>query len=165
MTEMTRTDKAPEEKATLEQKASPKLFQCSGRIGRAHFLFFYCLTSLVPSVAILITAVISFLLQSRAMTELLVPPIFLAIAFALVMNIIICIRRLNDINTKGWWSLAILLPAVNLILLAILLSYPGTKGINNYGEQPPSPSKDALAVIVVFSVITVLIITYSSLRL
>lgn len=159
MTEMTHTEKASEEKATLEKKASPKLFQGSGRIGRVYFLLFFCLTSLIPGAAILITIFMSLLLQSGATAVLLSLLAFLAGLFSLVINIIICIRRLNDLDAKGWWVLAIIIPIVNFILLAVLLFYPGTKGANSYGEQPPSSSKDTLAAIIVLSVITGLLLS------
>lgn len=44
------------------------------------------------------------------------------------------IKRLHDFDQSGWWSLLLLIPAVNTILELALLFIPGTKGDNQYGK-------------------------------
>jgi uncharacterized membrane protein YhaH (DUF805 family) len=48
--------------------------------------------------------------------------------------------RLHDFNRSGWWNLTIFVPGINFILCLLLLFYPGTKGENEYGEEPKYPS-------------------------
>lgn len=45
-------------------------------------------------------------------------------------------KRLHDLNKSGWLSLLVFVPLANVILSIVLLFKPGSRGINNYGEQP-----------------------------
>lgn len=59
-------------------------------------------------------------------------------AYLFFVGIIINIKRLHDINYSGWWILPINILSIFLfsIPLIILLCWPGTKGSNDYGEDP-----------------------------
>lgn len=49
------------------------------------------------------------------------------------------IRRLNDSNRSGWWLLINLIPILgNIISLALLYFWPGTKAENRYGKEQPA---------------------------
>jgi len=93
---------------------------CHGRIGRISYAwraFLYSLLACIPVIGI----VFCFLLCSAT------------------------VKRLHDINHKGWWAL--LLPFV----MPFLAWYPGTRGENRFGAEPKGsdvkrePKKDSPA--------------------
>lgn len=51
------------------------------------------------------------------------------------------IARLHDINLRGWFSVFIIIPLINIIFYIVIHTVSGTKGINKFGEQPKSRSK------------------------
>ena len=62
----------------------------------------------------------------------------LCIAFPLLFinNVFMAIRRLNDINLKGWWVMIGLIPVAGLIGYLALYFIPGTRGKNRFGNDP-----------------------------
>ena len=50
----------------------------------------------------------------------------------------LCIERLHDIDKSGWYSILILIPFINLLLLVVLVVRRGTVGDNQYGSDPTS---------------------------
>ena len=62
-----------------------------------------------------------------------------AIGFAVVVGASIwllvtaAIRRLHDFNRSGLWLLTALVPAVNLLLFAALIIWPGSRSQNQFG--------------------------------
>jgi uncharacterized membrane protein YhaH (DUF805 family) len=66
-------------------------------------------------------------------------PIYGLYALAvLIPGLAVAVRRLHDVNKSGWFLLVALIPLVGAIWLLILLVTEGTKGANNYGEDPKS---------------------------
>jgi len=49
-------------------------------------------------------------------------------------------KRLHDLGFSGWFSLLLLLPGFNLLLMALLLIMPANNGRNRYGLPPPPNS-------------------------
>ena len=47
------------------------------------------------------------------------------------------VRRLHDLNRSGFWMLTILIPAVNALLLLVLVIWPGKEKSNNFGAPAP----------------------------
>lgn len=121
-----------------------------GRIGRIRYLGHAMLAALAFMVAIMIVGAMSGLLSdqpSEAMGAIgAVLFIGLYIAF-FVVTFILMIRRLHDINRRGWYSALMIIPIVNIILGFILLLVPGTAGANDYGP-PPKPSGGGAAVVI-----------------
>ncbi|MDR2673573.1 MAG: DUF805 domain-containing protein [Opitutaceae bacterium] len=64
----------------------------------------------------------------------------------LIAAVIVCVcplwslsvRRLHDINCRGWWLLLNLVPYVGSFALLIMACIPGAKGGNKYGPSPYS---------------------------
>lgn len=52
------------------------------------------------------------------------------------------IRRLHDVNKSGWYLLLIFLPIIGWIWLFILTLTDGTRGQNEYGDDPKNPSNE-----------------------
>jgi len=50
-------------------------------------------------------------------------------------------RRLHDINKSGWFQLISLIPLVGVIILIVKWAKEGDKGVNQYGEEPVTPTE------------------------
>ena len=46
----------------------------------------------------------------------------------------LCIKRLHDLNLAGWYSVALLIPFLNIVFIAHLCVKKGDLGSNKYGE-------------------------------
>jgi len=54
----------------------------------------------------------------------------------LVPNIAVAVRRLHDTDRSGWWWWLWLIPVIGWIILLIFYISEGTRGPNQYGEDP-----------------------------
>lgn len=54
----------------------------------------------------------------------------------LIPSIAVGVRRLHDIEKSGWYYLLFLIPIVGFILMIVWFVKEGTKGANQYGEDP-----------------------------
>jgi len=54
----------------------------------------------------------------------------------IVPSIAVGIRRLHDTDRSGWWILIALVPLVGTLILLYFYVLEGTKGPNQYGEDP-----------------------------
>lgn len=45
-------------------------------------------------------------------------------------------RRLHDSDKSGWWQLLCLVPSIGILVVAVLMLLPGTKGENRFGPPP-----------------------------
>jgi uncharacterized membrane protein YhaH (DUF805 family) len=53
------------------------------------------------------------------------------------------VRRLHDIDRKGWWLLIILIPLIGIIVLIIWACRKGTEGPNRFGADPLTAATSA----------------------
>jgi uncharacterized membrane protein YhaH (DUF805 family) len=105
-----------------------RMFAVSGRIGRARYIVYSIVLSLlIMSLAGLATA----LLGPAGVAVMAVAYIGL-----IVVSIMLTIQRSHDFNMTGWFSLLALVPLVNMIFWFI----PGTDGPNRYGPKTPPNS-------------------------
>ena len=59
--------------------------------------------------------------------------------FACVIpSITVLVRRLHDVDKRGWWLLLMLIPIFGSIIILIWNIQDGTKGTNGHGEDPKS---------------------------
>ncbi len=66
----------------------------------------------------------------------------IALSICFLINVIrLQIARLHDMNFRGFWILLLLIPLINFIPRIVLLTVPGTKGENRFGQQADSNSK------------------------
>ena len=113
----------------------PTLFSVKGRIGRVRYLGYSMAATLLFSFIIVgLTA---------AMPALAMLSLVLYIPM-LAATTILAIRRLNDMDQSGWWSIAMFVPLVNFFVGLWLLFGRGTQGGNSYG---PAPSANTRGVI------------------
>lgn len=62
---------------------------------------------------------------------------------------ILNIQRCHDLNKSGWFSLLLIVPAMNIFVALYMLFAPGTPGANAHGNRPP-PNSKLLVVIALF---------------
>lgn len=115
-----------------EEFQAVKLFAVSGRIGRARYVVY----SIVVSLLIMFVA---------GLATAFLGPLGVAILVAgyiamFVIQIMLTIQRSHDFNMSGWFSLLALVPLVNLLFWFI----PGTDGPNRFGAKTPPNSTGVL---------------------
>ena len=54
----------------------------------------------------------------------------------MVPAIMLAVRRLHDLDKTGWILLINFIPYVNIIVSLYILFAPGTRGANQYGDDP-----------------------------
>jgi uncharacterized membrane protein YhaH (DUF805 family) len=60
----------------------------------------------------------------------------LAVGVCLYLVLTQSVKRLHDIDLRGWWLLLALLPVANLIIGSGMQFVPGTLGPNRFGPDP-----------------------------
>jgi uncharacterized membrane protein YhaH (DUF805 family) len=107
----------------------------SGRSSRSEYFCFYlgCIA-------------ITLLIYLLGMVLTIIFPQFLEIAilisvwgvslFFVIPSISVSVRRLHDLNCRGWWFLLSLIPLINILLFIWLLFFRGIKGENRFGPDP-----------------------------
>lgn len=75
--------------------------------------------------------------------ELYVLPLNLVGYALLIPSISVFVRRLHDIDRKGWWWLITFIPFGGLVMLVWLCS-KGTQGVNRFGTDP-TPSTEPMS--------------------
>jgi uncharacterized membrane protein YhaH (DUF805 family) len=106
-----------------EQFQPVKVFAVSGRIGRARYIVY----SVVVTMLLMLVAGASVaLLGAFGMAVLVVAYIAM-----FVISIMLTIQRSHDFNMTGWFSLLALVPLVNLLFWFV----PGTDGPNRFGAK------------------------------
>ncbi len=122
----------------------PKLLAMDGRIGRMRYIAYGTLTALAVYA---VFGVLALVFGAAAMGfgdadggEAIGVGMMIVLGLLyiplLVSTFVYAVRRLNDLNKSGWWSLTILIPLVNLIVIFYMLCGAGTKGDNNFGPAP-----------------------------
>ena len=54
---------------------------------------------------------------------------------------LLAVRRLHDLHLSGWYTLALLVPLLNLPAYLLLLVLPGTPAANPWGPAPGTASE------------------------
>ena len=71
-----------------------------------------------------------------------IPYGYLYVLYSLVVilpGLGVSVRRLHDVNKSGWFLLISLIPIIGGIWLLVLMCTEGTRGENQYGEDPKAP--------------------------
>ena len=104
------------------------LFSPKGQINRRRY-WLYSLPLAIPTVAVS--------LMTPDSSSLLILPLAIAVFLALVPITILTIKRLHDLNRRGWWLLLLFVPYVGPIAGFLFLGcMPGTSGENYFGPDP-----------------------------
>lgn len=122
-------------KIPFSEEAKKKYFTYHGRLNRWTYfcrsivIGFFCLLTIgvMAGLAAAIGGAIGVILG------ILCIPIYIAV---LVPAFMLQIRRWHDVNKTGWLCLATMIPYLGFLAAIYMLFAPGTKGPNQYGEDP-----------------------------
>ncbi|TVT40060.1 DUF805 domain-containing protein [Hymenobacter setariae] len=70
---------------------------------------------------------------------------FAGIVFCFYMVVVQGVKRLHDLDLRGWWLLFILVPLVSIGLGSALAFVSGTAGPNRFGPSPSQPATPPFA--------------------
>lgn len=113
-----------------------KSFSISGRVGRAEYIWHGLLNFLILVVVVVLPR--SFY-QTGPSTDMPEWHIAVLITFFLLMcisDLSLCARRFQDLDQSPTRTFLLLIPIVGFVLGIYLLGASGTKGPNQYGEDP-----------------------------
>ena len=106
---------------------------------RSFFLSVFASMFLFVGAGIILGSLLSAAVGAESTTDLNSPEQIVLTPFmiAAFLSIGACfVKRLHDLNMRGWWALGIFVPLVNLITLVLLFFSPGSKGENRFGASP-----------------------------
>jgi uncharacterized membrane protein YhaH (DUF805 family) len=123
-------------KADVDPQLPPystlKVFSVQGRIGRARYLAWL----LVVTMVLMVAGVACLLVMSADLTLGGLLAALLAAAY-ICINVQIGVQRAHDAGWSGWVLLLNLVPFVSSVFPLVLIAMPGNAGPNRYG--PPAP--------------------------
>ena len=115
-----------------EQFQPVRIFAVSGRIGRARYILYTVVVSLL----------IMFLagLAAAFLGPLGIAVLAVGYLATFVISVMLTIQRSHDFNMSGWFSLLMFVPLAGLIFWFL----PGTDGPNRFGARTPPNSTGVL---------------------
>jgi uncharacterized membrane protein YhaH (DUF805 family) len=139
------------------QYCQVNIFSLKGRIGRVRYL------------AWMGTAIVLWLFLALGITILLdvFAGVWLILLFVLMCGFVLnfVIRRLNDLDLSGLWSLLFFVPLPYglsfFVLSLLLLLLPGSKDTNRYGLPPPPNSRGTIILAIACLPVIVVLVGYS----
>ena len=78
---------------------------------------------------------------------------FIGLAALMLM----AVRRFHDLGYAGWYSLALIIPIVGLILRMILLFAPGAPQANRFGEPPAHNHRNKVLILIAIIILLYMI--------
>jgi uncharacterized membrane protein YhaH (DUF805 family) len=142
--------------ANLPRYSTLKVFSVQGRIGRARYLAW----TLVMSVILILSCIVCLLVMSVDLTIGGLLAALLAAAFICV-NVQIGVQRAHDAGWSGWVLLLNLVPFVSSIFPIVLVAMPGNAGPNRYGPPAP-PNTRAVKILAWMWVVLIAVLIYGS---
>ena len=122
---------APE---TPAEKIKEMFFTCRGRLNRKPFFLRGLALGILSSI---LSSVMGEMSDSSStalhIAALLMLPLIL---ICCVASIMLVIRRWHDLGKSGWFTLVLIIPLVNLLVMLYLWFVRGTAGPNAYGDDP-----------------------------
>jgi len=104
----------------------------SGRARRSEYWFFVLFNMIFAICAMLLDNLLGLNFDP-------IPYGWFYVLYALAVfipGLAVAVRRLHDVNKSGWFFFIILIPIIGSIWLLVLFFSEGTKGKNNYGDDP-----------------------------
>ncbi len=120
-----------------ENNTSNSLFSFEGRVNRGKF-WLVLIPLFLISFGLQVGIIVSMDNMSRGDSNTMGFIIMSALFYIPALWILIAtyVKRWHDLDKSGWWSLILLIPWVNLLIILYLGLAPGTVGANRYEEQP-----------------------------
>ena len=122
-----------EESSSFKEKIKDIFFNSEGRFSRETFLITFIGLMLFTA----ITSPYLYKLCNLFLPKFLI--ILLGIVYVIYViyaTVVICIKRLHDLNLTGWISILSLFYPLNLLFFAYLCIKKGKDENNKYGEEP-----------------------------
>ncbi|MCC6289233.1 MAG: DUF805 domain-containing protein [Chitinophagaceae bacterium] len=111
----------------------------NGRARRSEYWYF-TLATLILILPFYALALIGALSESRWLTTICGMVYLLAALGLFLPSLAVAVRRLHDIGKSGWYYLIGLIPFIGGIILLVWFFTEGTRGTNEYGEDPKNPA-------------------------
>ena len=125
-------DKNADKQALLQEL----FFTFKGRLNRQAYIFRGLFLSLTLG---FIETVLTLCADENVMGVLDIFMLLIALACSILSfwaGLALNVRRLHDLDKSGWWLLVMCIPFVNFFLGIYILFFKGTKGRNQYGDDP-----------------------------
>ena len=106
----------------------------SGRASRSEFWYWVLFSGLIVFCLIFLLSFIDNI--SIANNDWILVPFVLIVLVLFVSNFITMVRRLHDINMRGWWAFLTLIPQLGSILYICWGCIKGNVGANRFGDDP-----------------------------
>lgn len=113
-----------------------KLFVINDRASRSEFWWF-ALAEFLFAIAGIFVAAIFLGLGLYFISYIVIGVWSLGLIALIIPAFTVSVRRLHDIDFRGWWLLLTFVPFGNLALL-VMYVWPGTQGSNRFGADPLS---------------------------
>jgi len=119
------------------------LFVLDGRVSRWEFFKNSSLATFICLAYFLLSCILAYISTDIFHLVSETTAVILGFASCVVIyiplfigNILIMRARLHDVNASGWWYFLSIIPYVHIVFDIAILLIPGTKGANQYGEDP-----------------------------
>jgi uncharacterized membrane protein YhaH (DUF805 family) len=117
--------------------ATKRTFQYKGRASRSEFWWFYLFTTMVfLPLNIVLTMYENVEPETGTEIATLLIVSLAAVVFGiytLLSGVSLGVRRLHDVDFRGWWLLLGVIPLAGAILLLVMFTRPGSAGENRFG--------------------------------
>jgi uncharacterized membrane protein YhaH (DUF805 family) len=140
-----------------------RLLSLSERLGRVRYLVYGMVAALASSAILIAVYLVASRVLPPAMYVLVAQIAYTCVAKAALPAVfaVLSIRRLHDINARGWWVLLLIIPGA----AAVLACLPGSKEANNYGPVPPRNGQALVASAIVLPILLIaLFLTFARTR-
>ncbi len=112
-----------------------ELFTFKGRLGRLGRLAY--LARLLMGFIVFVVPALLLATLSNQLPRFWLLLLLLAIALPFLAYFIwVSVRRLHDVNLRAWWLLLVVVPYVDLAMVAYMVLKKGSVTENKYGEPP-----------------------------
>lgn len=125
-------DKGADKKAIL----TTLFFTFEGRLNRQAYIFRGIFLSLTLGI---LETVLTLCADENVMGAVDILLLLIALACSILSfwaGLALNVRRLHDLDKSGWWLLIMCIPFVNFFFGLYILSFKGTEGANEYGDDP-----------------------------
>ncbi len=118
-----------------------KTFDYSSRSTRAEYWSFVLINSILLIILVALSALQEFFglnMEQPLASVVLIYSDFVIIYFIAIIlpSISVTVRRLHDIDLKGWWALMLLIPYAGSLIIIVCALNDGTTGDNRFGADP-----------------------------
>ena len=120
----------------MVQMLQKYIFTTEGRLNRLRYLKYALLFALLIGLTEAVLELVAGIISGNENGTLVRVVQALTALVGAIGSWALAIRRLHDLDRPAWWLVGIMIPIVNILFSLYLLLSPGTRGYNQYGEDP-----------------------------